>query len=88
MALGATRFGNYAVANLTFSVGVRLDQEVHLALKEAATADGRSLSALIAKICAEWVRNQPVADQPVAGNAKPVTDWIGKRPKIRTRRRT
>lgn len=39
-------------------LGVRLDPEVKAALERAAAADDRPLSALIAKIVAEWVRRE------------------------------
>jgi len=39
-------------------LGVRLDPDVKAALERAAQADDRSLSALIAKIVAEWVRRE------------------------------
>jgi hypothetical protein len=39
-------------------LGVRLDPAVKAALEKAAEADDRPLSALIAKIVAEWVRRE------------------------------
>jgi predicted transcriptional regulator len=39
-------------------LGVRLDPDVKAALEMAAEADDRPLSAMIAKIVAQWVRRE------------------------------
>lgn len=49
------RAGIPDMPNLSFPVGVRLDLDVHKALKEEALKEGRSLSAMIAKVCADHV---------------------------------
>lgn len=48
----------------TASVGVRLDPEIKTALRREAAADGRSLSAKIARICADWVNQLPPVEKP------------------------
>lgn len=53
----------------TASVGVRLDPEIKTALQREATADGRSLSAKIARICSDWVRQLHSVEKP-AGSVK------------------
>lgn len=76
--------------NLSFPVGVRLDLDVHKALKEEALKQGRSLSWLIARICSyhvaastmpPWSAPEPAvvteADEPVAApidGPQPVPD--------------
>jgi hypothetical protein len=45
---------------------VRLDPDVKQALMRVAKIDGRSLSALIAKIASDWVK--PYADKPAKGS--------------------
>lgn len=40
----------------TTPLGVRLDEDVRKALSKAAKDDGRSLSSLIAKIIADWLK--------------------------------
>ena len=43
---------------------VRLDPEIKQALVRLAETDGRSLSALIAKIASDWVKaHQPAKEQ-------------------------
>ena len=46
----------------TASVGVRLDPDIKNALRREATADGRSLSAKIAHILTNWVRQLPAEE--------------------------
>lgn len=43
------------MSNLSFSVGVRLDHDVHQRLIRLAAADGRKLSQYIARLCADHV---------------------------------
>ena len=40
----------------THSVAVRMDAELRSAIEQAASADDRSLSALIARILREWAQ--------------------------------
>jgi hypothetical protein len=47
---------------------VRLDPDVKQALMRVAKIDGRSLSALIAKIASDWVK--PYADKPAKENRR------------------
>ena len=54
----------------TASVGVRLDPDIKNALRREATADGRSLSAKIARICADWVRQLPPVENPTVSVKK------------------
>lgn len=57
---------------LSFSVGVRLELDVHQALIELAAADGRKLSSYIAKLCADHVRGikAAAADPPIVEPAE------------------
>lgn len=45
-------------SEITFT---RLQPDVKLALTQAAAADGRSLSAMIAKIVSDWLKAQKAA---------------------------
>jgi len=42
----------------TSSIAIRMDPEIREALKRAAEADGRSLSSMLAKIVADWIKTQ------------------------------
>ncbi len=42
----------------THSLGVRVQPEIKEALERAAKEDVRSVSSLIEKICAEWLREK------------------------------
>ena len=42
--------------NKTHSVAVRMDAELRAAIEQAASADDRSLSMLIARILREWAQ--------------------------------
>jgi hypothetical protein len=65
------------MAKLSFSVGVRLDPDVHQALREEAAAQGRSLSSHIAWLCSNHVTARSIAGQ------EPVTDWMEGKPQRR-----
>lgn len=88
--------------NLSFSVGVRLDPDVHQGMKLAAAKERRSLSSLIANLCADHVNKlkaagvnpeaSEVAEQqvttPGSQESQPVVDWMTSRPpKPRSRRK-
>jgi uncharacterized protein (DUF1778 family) len=47
----------------TATLTVRIDHETAKAIGRAADADQRSISSLLAKIIADWLRRQP-KDQP------------------------
>lgn len=52
---------------LSYSVGVRLDHDVHQKLIKLAAADGRKLSQYIARICSDHVGVQEAGvDEPLA----------------------
>ena len=46
---------------------IRLDPEIKRALVRLAEIDGRSLSALIAKIASDWVKAHQPAKEPRRG---------------------
>jgi hypothetical protein len=60
----------------TYAIGTRLEEEENEALKRAAAADDRAVSALMRRIIAEWLRTngwlEPVAVAPKVAS-KPAT---------------